>query len=68
VAIVGGSCRKGRTVVEDIWRVVLCEFELAVEGIALVPSLQDTLLFGGEVDGAHVVVLELQTPGKVSVW
>ena len=62
MAIVRGSGRKGRTVVEDIRRVVLGELELAVEGIVLVPGVEHTLLLGGEVDRAHGPVLALQVP------
>ena len=49
----GGSGGKRRPIVEDIWRIVFAELELAVEGPDLVPCREHSLLLSGKIDAAH---------------
>ena len=53
MAVVGCARGERRPIVEYVGLRVFREFELAVEGVDIVPVLEDALFFGGEVDGAH---------------
>jgi hypothetical protein len=49
VTVVRESSSEGRAVVEGVYRAVLGQFHLLLEGVDLVPEVQHVQLFLGEV-------------------
>ena len=48
VSVVREACSEGRTVIEGVWRTVLREFSLLLEGFDVLPVLENLFLFFGE--------------------
>jgi hypothetical protein len=49
VAVVGEACGEGRAVVEGVGFLALGEFHLFLEGVDLVPEVEDSFFLLGEV-------------------
>lgn len=66
VAEVGQASGKGGAIIEDVLWLSLCAPELLVEGIKLIPQLQNPFLFFGKAAGQRPSMIRMQ--GKGQAW